>query len=168
MSNEPTLANHSVVLAAGDGQHYEFLNHVATVKLTGTAGRSMSVVEFHAPRGFGPPEHRHNHEDELFFVTDGELRFFTGGEQIDTGAGAFAYLPLGIPHTFQVLSETARYINVTACRDGVPRFDEMVSSLGVRTGSTLMPEPGYIDPAEVAAVCAAHGIDILGPPPPPL
>ncbi len=168
MSNEPTLANHSMVLAAGEGQHFEFLNHLATVKLQGKESQSMSVVEFNAPRGFGPPEHRHLHEDELFFVSDGEIRFFTGGEQIDVGAGGFAHLPAGIPHTFQVLSETARFINVTASRDGAPRFDEMVSSLGVQTESTEMPEPGYIDPAEVAAVCAAHDIHVLGPPPPPL
>jgi hypothetical protein len=43
----------------------------------------------------------------------------------------------------------------------------MVRALGEPTDIVALPEPGYIDPSRVAEVCAAHGIDILGPPPPP-
>ena len=143
MSSQPTLA--SIVLAAGEGQHYEFLNSLATVKLAGR-DRSMSVVEFLAPRGFGPPEHRHNEEDELFIVFDGELRFFTGGTEFTAGAGGFAYLPHGVPHTFQVLSPTARLLNVTASRSAMPRFDEMVAELGVPTEATVIPQPSPSTP----------------------
>ena len=134
MSIEPTLA--SIVLATGEGQHVEFLNNLTTIKLAGR-DRTMSVVEFLAPRGFGPPEHRHNDEDELFV-------------------------------TFQVLSPTARFLNVTASQTGSPRFDEMVAALGTPTEATVIPEPSYIDPGRVAEVCASFGIDIVGPPPPPL
>jgi hypothetical protein len=31
-----------------------------------------------------------------------------------------------------------------------------------------MPAPVEIDPGHVAAVCARHGIEVLGPPPAPL
>ena len=162
MSVEYTLG--STVLAAGEGQHFEFLNHLATIKLQGQ-GRTMSVVEFLAPQGFGPPEHRHNDEDELFFVLDGEVRFLTGGHEALAGEGGFAHLPHGETHTFQVLSPTARFVTVTASTAGAPRFDQMVSTLGTPTTTVAMPEPGYIDPARVAEVCASFGIDIVGPPP---
>ncbi len=168
MSIEHTLASQSIVLAPGEGQHVDFLNNLATIKVPAAGERTMSVVEFLAPHGFGPPEHRHNDEDELFIVLEGELRFFTGGEIFGGGAGAFAYLPRAIPHTFQVVSESARIINVTASPNTVPRFDEMVVALGTPTARLTLPEPGYIDPAQVAEVCAAHNIDIVGPPPPPL
>ncbi len=165
MSIQPTLA--SIVLATGEGQHVEFLNNLTTIKLAGR-DRTMSVVEFLAPRGFGPPEHRHNDEDELFVIFEGELRFFTGGNEVTAEEGGFAYLPHGVPHTFQVLSPTARFLNVTASQTASPRFDEMVAALGTPTEATVIPEPSYIDPGRVAEVCASFGIDIVGPPPPPL
>jgi hypothetical protein len=128
----------------------------------------MSVVEFVGPKGFGPPLHNHLEEDELFVVLDGAMAFFTGDERMEAEAGAMAYLPHGRPHTFQVLSDTARFVNVTSSATVVPRFDEMVAALGEPTTAPTIPEPGYIDPARVAEVCGAHGIDIVGPPPAPI
>ncbi len=166
MSTHHTLAGQEpFVLAAQEGDHYHFLNHLATVKVAAGDDRSMSVVEFLGPRGFGPPLHRHDHEDELFIVLDGELVFHTGDERIVGGTGAIAYLPRAVPHTFQVTSDMARFVSVTASPDGPPRFDRMVSALGTPTPSPSLPEPGPIDPAEVAEVCARYGIPILGPPP---
>lgn len=169
MSIEHALAHpQTTVLGPDDGSHFEFLNNRATVKLAGAASKTMSVVEFLAPRGFGPPQHRHNSEDELFFVLEGSLRFFTGDEEIDGPEGSFAFLPHSVPHSFQVMSDSARLINVTASVNGAPKFDSMVTALGVPTDRLGLPEPGPIDPGEVAEVCAAHDIDIVGPPPPPL
>lgn len=74
----------------------------------------------------------------------------------------------GIPHAFQVLSEEARILNVTGSSVGSPRFDAMVATLGTSIAEPILPEPVAIDPGEVAEICAAHGIDVLGPPPPPL
>lgn len=156
------------VTAPGSGNHHHFLNHLATVKVAAEGERSMSVVQFEAPRGFGPPLHQHDDEDELFVVLEGELRL-THGEQVVAGpAGTVAYLPAAQPHTFQVVSDGATFINVCASRTVVPRFDAMVSTLGVPLAGRTLPDPVPIDPGEVAEVCAQHGITILGPPPPPL
>lgn len=160
--------NTALLHAGGEGSHFHFLNHVATVKVAGEGNRSMSVVEFNAPKGFGPPVHVHRDEDELFILLEGELAFFSGDDRFESGPGAVAYLPHARPHTFQVLSDTARLINVTASNTGIPRFDEMVSALGVPTDTTEMPTPAPIDPGVVAEICAVHGIDIVGPPPAPL
>ncbi len=156
------------VIAPGSGHHHHFLNHLATVKVAAEGERSMSVVQFEAPRGFGPPLHQHEHEDELFVVLDGQLRFTYGDEMIEGDAGTIAYLPAAKPHTFQVTSDQAVLLNICASRTVVPRFDEMVSTLGVPLGDRVLPAPAAIDPGEVAEVCADHGITILGPPPAPL
>lgn len=158
----------AAVLEAGHGAHYEFLNNLATVKVRAGSEGSMSVVEFLAPQGFGPPLHRHVTEDELFIVLDGELVFHVGDDRIPGGPGAVAHLPRALPHTFQVVSETCRLINVTASNDTIPRFDAMVAALGVPTTSVSMPAPMQIDPGRVAEVCLEHDIEIVGPPPPPL
>lgn len=149
-----------------EGTHFHFLNHLATVKVRGKGG-AMSVVEFVGPRGFGPPLHRHQDEDELFIILEGELAFRSGDDEFVGSAGSYAFLPHALPHTFQILSETARFTNVTASRTGDPRFDEMVTALGDSVDEPTLPVPGPIDPGRVAEICAYHGIEILGPPPEP-
>jgi mannose-6-phosphate isomerase-like protein (cupin superfamily) len=156
------------VIAPGSGHHLHFLNHLATVKVSAGQTGAMSVVEFLAPRGFGPPVHRHHDEDELFIVLDGELALHSGDDRMVAGPGSLALLPHAQPHTFQVRSDTARFLCATAARTASPRFDQMVSALGTPTEVACLPQPGYIDATRVADICAQHGIEILGPPPPPL
>lgn len=129
----------------------------------------MSVVEFQSPKGFGPPLHKHVDEDELFIVLDGRLVLRSGDEEIDAGPGSVSFLPHAVAHTFQVVSDEARFLNVTARTGGAhPRFDAMVTGLGLPIPDANLPDPGPIDPARVAEVCHANGIEILGPPPAPL
>jgi quercetin dioxygenase-like cupin family protein len=169
MSTEQTLASQEhIVLAAQEGEHFSFLNHLATIKVRAGDHRSMSVVEFVGPRGFGPPLHSHTEEDELFVIFDGELEFHTGDQTIVGGPGSYTYLPRAVPHTFQILTETARFMNVTASTTTIPRFDQMVAALGEPVADPSLPEPGYIDPVRVADVCRDLGIDIVGPPPAPI
>ncbi len=167
MSNTQILTE-PLLLGAGEGRHLHFLNHLATIKVAPGDQGSMSAVEFLAPRGFGPPLHRHRDEDELFVIFDGELAFHTGEGVMTSGAGTIAHLPRAVPHTFQVLSEKARFLNVTSSNARIPRFDRMVTELGLPAGAPTLPEPGYIDPSQVAEVCLRFGIEILGPPPAPL
>jgi len=156
------------VLARDEGDHVHFLNHLATRKVTAGVSGSMTAVEFVAPRGFGPPLHCHDSEDEIMVLQAGEIAFRSGGEETIAGDGATVFLPHGVPHTFQVLSDTARFTTITASTAGTPVFDRMVGELGESTDEPELPVPGAIDPGLVAAVCGAHGIEILGPPPEPL
>ena len=150
------------------GTHLEFLNNLATVKVAGGDSGALSVVEFLGPKGFGPPLHRHNFEDELFVILEGQVRLFTGGEEILAETGSVAMLPRAVPHTFQIITDSARILNVTGSVNGAPQFDRMVTKLGVATNSLAIPAPMEIDPGLVAEVCAEFGIDIVGPPPAPL
>lgn len=156
------------VVDAGSGHHLHFLNHLATVKVSAHGTGAMSVVEFQAGRGIGPPLHLHADEDELVIIHEGEIACESGGERILAGEGAVVLLPCGVPHTFQVRSDLARFTCVTASRTAVPRFDRMVAELGVPTDVPSLPTPGYVDATRVADVCTRHGITIVGPPPEPL
>jgi len=167
---KPTLPDTAqpYVLGRDEGNHMHFLNNLATQKVTASESSSMTVVEFLAPRGFGPPLHCHDSEDEVILLQDGEIAFRSGDEETVARAGATVFLPHGVPHTFQVLSHTARFTNITASNSEVPVFDQMVATLGEPTEIPELPAPIEIDPAHVAAVCGAHGIEVLGPPPAPL
>lgn len=156
------------VLNRDEGTHGHFLNHLATLKSTTSTDGAMSIVEFVAPRGFGPPLHRHLHEDEVLLVMEGEVVFRWGENEMTATDGGMAYLPHAIPHSFQVLSDEARLFTVTASVEGRPRFDQFVAALSTPTDEPDMPEPTEVDPGRVAQVGGQHGIEVLGPPPAPL
>jgi quercetin dioxygenase-like cupin family protein len=155
---------------AGHGDHHFFLNHLATVKVgAGRSDSGLALVEFVAPRGFGPPLHVHTEEDELMYVLEGEIRLDLGnGESQIASAGAAVSLPHGTPHTWQVVSDEARFLTINAGRRTGTSFDQFVAALGTPTDPRALPDPIEIDPGHVTSVCAEHGIDVLGPPPPPL
>ena len=168
-SNAATIDTLGAV-PAGQGDHHFFLNHLATVKVAaGGSDSGLALVEFLAPRGFGPPLHAHVEEDELMYVLEGEIRIDLGdGDAIIATAGAAVTLPHAVPHTWQVVSDQARFLTINAGRRQGASFDQFVGALGRPTDPTAMPAPIEIDPAHVASVCAAHGINVLGPPPPAL
>ena len=153
------------ILARDEGDHYHFLDNLFTTKVDGDrSDGALTVIEWVGPRGFGPPLHRHDLEDELFYVLDGEVRFVAGDVDRVAGVGAAAWLPKQLPHQFQILSDTARALQVTT----PAQFDRFVAALGEPTDSPTLPEPQEVDVARVARVAADFGIEILGPPPPPL
>ena len=170
MMNTTTLPSTDApyVLGRDEGVHRHFLNHLATTKLPAAAGASMTAVEFTQPRGFGPPLHVHESEDELMVILDGEIAIRSGDTEVVGGAGATVWLPHGVPHTFQVLSDEARCVVVTASATGQPVFENMVTELGTVVAEPVMPVPSEIDPREVLAALGNNGIEALGPPPAPL
>lgn len=172
MSTHSTTALPSIeapyVLERDEGEHRHFLNQLATTKVDPGESGSMAVIEFVAPKGFGPPLHVHEDEDEVMFVLDGEIAFRSGEDEQIATAGATVYLPHGVPHTFQVLSESARFTTVAARLNGAPLFGGFVADLGNDLAEPVIPAPVEIDPAAVAESSARHGITTLGPPPSPL
>ncbi len=160
--------NRVSVLGPDEGEHFHFLDNLATVKATAGDTGALSAVEFTAPRGFGPPVHVHRDEDELVIVHDGEVVFRSGDDEFIGGPGATAYLPHAVPHSFQVLSDSARITSVTASVNGAPRFDQFVDAVGTPSPAPTMPEPAPVDPSHLAQVSDEYGMDILGPPPAPL
>lgn len=154
-----------VLLARDEGARFHFLDTLHTAKITSEQSNgTLTAVEFLAPKNFGPPLHRHDAEDELFYILDGELWLSSGDVEAVHGEGAVAWLPRGLPHTFQVRSETARVL-VVSTSSGFERF---VATLGRPTERFDLPEPGPVDPAYLAEVCAQFDIQVLGPPPAPV
>src|SRR5881227_2259092 len=113
MSSVPS-STAPIALQAEEGEALWFLGSLVTIKSASetTDGR-VAVLENYAPRGGGSPMHVHRREDEWFYVTEGELTFWVGGELTDAPAGSFVYGPRGIPHTFTVTSPEARFLLVT-------------------------------------------------------
>ncbi len=152
-----------IALRAGEGEALWAFGCLVTVKASAeTTGGRVAVLEHLAGRGAGSPLHVHHREDEWFYVMDGELTFWVGGQVIEAPTGAFVFGPREIPHTFTVGSEQARFLLVTepAGLEGMLRaLGEPASSLTIPPAPTAPP-----DMARIAEVTAGYGIEILGPP----
>ncbi|SRR5712691_1820186 len=58
-----------------------------------------------APHTQGPPQHRHAHHDEGFYVVSGHARFTVGPDSYEAPADTLVMIPPGAPHTFANLTD---------------------------------------------------------------
>jgi mannose-6-phosphate isomerase-like protein (cupin superfamily) len=74
-----------------------------------TTGGAFSILEESAP--VDTPMHIHEHEDELFYVLEGEHVFEVGDETFRVGPGGLVFAPRGIPHSQRrVVPRTGRLL----------------------------------------------------------
>lgn len=157
------MPGHPYLLRQDDGDAFWFLGNLVTIKATGTQtnGR-VTVAEFVNPPGFAPPVHRHQAEDEMFYVISGTARFLCAGQELKAGPGDFVLLPVGVPHSFAVgADEPLRALQITTPAG----FEAFAAEAGRPARQRRLPEPVSIDPAALGHAAAQHGIELLGPPP---
>lgn len=152
-----------IVAGPGEGEALWSFGGLATVKSSAeTTAGAVAVIELLAPRGAGSPLHVHSREDEWFYVIEGQLTFWVGGETIVAPAGSFVFGPKGIQHTFVVDSEQARFLLVTEPAG----FEQFMRATGEPAERLEIPPPATEPPdvAALTAVAAEYGIEIVGPP----
>jgi quercetin dioxygenase-like cupin family protein len=163
MSTDTSETLAPMALAPAAGEALWFMGGLTTIKAGAaqTAGR-VAVTENLAPRGSGSPLHVHHREDEWFYVIEGELTLWVGGETIVAPAGSFVYGPREVAHTFVVSSEQARFLLVTEPAG----FEGFVRALAEpATAAEIPPAPtAPPDMEPVLRAAAEHGLEILGPP----
>ena len=152
-----------IALAPDEGVALWAFGFLATLKASSeTTNGQVAVIEHLGPRGAGSPLHVHHREDEWFYVLDGEMTFWVGGELVNAPAGSFVYGPRDVPHTFLVASEQARFLLV-AEPAGFDAFFRVASVPAERLETPPAPtEPPDIE--GLTALAATFGIEILGPP----
>ena len=123
--------------AVGQGERLWFLGTLAIIRVPGDAtdGR-LAVIEFLFPRNASPPLHTHP-QDESYIVLDGRLTVQAGTDRFELTAGRMAVIPMGVPHSFRVDSDTARVL-VLSTPAGIERF---VRDGSVPATSPTLPPP---------------------------
>jgi quercetin dioxygenase-like cupin family protein len=147
---------------AGDGEQRWFLGTLATIKVPGEAtGGRFALIEFLFPRYASPPLHTHP-QDESYVVLEGHLTVHAGAQRFELDAGGAATVPMGLPHTFRVDSDTARVL-VLSTPAGLERF---VRDAGIPAAAPTLPPAGAPRPSAdaLAEIFRAHGQMNLGPP----
>lgn len=131
-----------------------FLDSRARVLAAGEdTGGGFGLVDMQrVPAGSMPPLHVHHKHDEGFFVLEGEVTLFAGGDELTLRTGDFGVAPRGVPHTYRVGDGgPARWL-VTSSPAGFERFVAGVAALATQS------------PEAVTTVAADNDIEILGPP----
>lgn len=147
----------------GEGDALWAFDSLGTVKASAAStGGALGLIEQLASRGAGSPLHIHTREDEWFYVIEGELTFWVGGEVIVAPAGSFVFGPRDIPHTFVVSSNQARFLLGT----NPGGFENFMTTVGMPAERLEVPPPadGPPDIEAMTAAAAAFGIQIIGPP----
>ena len=120
--------------------------------------RHLSVERIATRPGLMPPLHRRS-EDESYRVLEGELTFYVDGDELRAGPDDVVAVPRDARRTFRVESAWARWLVVTRVRS-VARYEDFGRALAC----PVEEWPSAEEAASVAAIAAANGIEVLGPP----
>lgn len=125
-------------------------NFLATGVLTGGA---FALVEERSIRDISVPLHKHNNDDESFYILEGEITFFLDGKSgVRAIMGAFVHIPRGTVHGFRIESETVRYLILTT-----PNHAEFYRAI------TLPSSEAIVDDETIGKACQQFGVEFVGP-----
>lgn len=113
--NDPRTDTDVIVLGPGEGRAYDCGAVQAVFKADGAeSGSRYSVSEWWVEPGhMGAHPHRHEGNEELFFVIQGTMTFQVDGRDVESPAGTFIRIPAGVMHGFENRSsERAGVLNV--------------------------------------------------------
>jgi quercetin dioxygenase-like cupin family protein len=113
----------------------------------------LTVFEYIGNEKGGPPLHVHPHQDEIFFIVEGDYLFQVGTEKHNLKTGDTIFLPRTIPHTFAQLSETGKMFFLFQPSGKMEDFFRAIANLT----SPPTPEQG-------AKLFSDHDMKVVGPP----
>jgi quercetin dioxygenase-like cupin family protein len=134
---------------------------IYTIVITAQETRNTHFAfEATEPPGGGPPLHVHTREDEFFWVLEGEITFYVGGQRIVRQAGGTAFVPRGVPHCFKNCSPRKARLLVMFTPGDIEGFFEF----GVPLADGSAP-PDRVLIERLGALAPRYGLEILGPSP---
>jgi quercetin dioxygenase-like cupin family protein len=129
-------------------------NIVATPAETRGAHFAFEATE---PPGGGPPLHIHTREDEFFFVLEGEITFYLGGQVFKRTAGGSAFIPRGVAHCFKNTSDKPARVLVLFTPGNIEGFFEYGEPF---VDGTVPSDDVLI--GRLQALAPAYGLEVIG------
>jgi quercetin dioxygenase-like cupin family protein len=113
----------------------------------------LTIFEYTGNEKGGPPLHIHAHQDEVFFIVQGEYLFQVGEDKHHLKAGDTIFLPRTIPHAFAQLTDKGKMFFLFQPSGKMEDFFKTLGNL------TSQPTPAQGD-----KIFADHDMTIVGPP----
>jgi oxalate decarboxylase/phosphoglucose isomerase-like protein (cupin superfamily) len=114
----------------------------------------MTVFESVAAPGEGPPLHFHQLQDEWLYVLEGEMRIRLADDVAPAPAGSFAFIPRGVPHTWQNSGQEPAIFLAMFAPSALEQFFERYAEMTDQTD----------DLDAFRALASAAGMTVVGPP----
>ena len=147
----PGPATAAYELAADGGERLRFGEVEVVIKASAdTTGGAFTIFEENEP--VDTPLHVHEHEDELFYVLQGEHVFRVGDQEFQAGPGGVVFAPRGVPHAQRrVAPRTGRVLVLTSPAGFESFFRELAEA----------DRAGAIEPDTYAHASKQYGITWL-------
>jgi len=113
----------------------------------------LTIFEYTGNVKGGPPLHIHLHQDEIFFILEGNYTFKVGDDIHQLTVGDTIFLPRQVPHAFAQTSETGRMLFMMQPSGKMEDYFRVISKL------TAPPTP-----EQGAKIFADHDMKVVGPP----
>lgn len=113
----------------------------------------ITVLEYTGREKTGPPLHIHFHQDEIFYIAEGEYRFVIGDQVIHAKKGDTVFGPRNVKHTWIQLTDYGKQFYML---QPDATFEDFL-----RTLQALKKPP---TPEELQKIHLDHGMKVLGPP----
>ncbi len=113
--SHPDPAGRTIVLGPDEGRSYPCGDMHAVFKADGDeTDATYSISEWHLEPGCqGPGAHRHDANDDTFYVLEGTVTFHLDGRILEATPGTFVRVPPGVEHGFANDGDVpARFLNV--------------------------------------------------------
>ncbi len=159
-----TFGANGYALGEDEGDAIWFFNGLFVVKAAAAETKNaFTLIEVQLPPGGGAPPHIHHDEEEGFYILEGELTVNCGEQSWTATPGMFAFLPRGIPHSFQVSdSGPAKMLQLSS----PSQFERFAAEMGEPATAMTLPEPTEVDVPKLLSVTPKYGIEMLPPPSP--
>lgn len=150
------------ITAYQDAPRYALAGGLARILAeSGKTNGAFSFIHLTHHYGEATPLHVHPNQDEGFFVLHGDIKGVCGDTVWEASGGGFVWLPRGVPHAFQAVSELPLELLVMTVPGGL---DDFLAAAGQPVVEGADPPSPTFDPALVAEIASRHGIELLGPP----
>ena len=149
MTSDSAVAAYA--LRADDGERLRFGDVEVVVKASAdTTDGAFTIFEENEPAD--TRLHVHEHEDEVFYVLEGEHVFQVGDREFRAGPGGLVFAPRGVPHAQRrMVPRTGRILVLTSPAGFEGFFRDLAEA----------DRAGVIGPDSYASASKNHGITWL-------
>ncbi len=161
---EPLEAwKNGLLIPPGEGEAVWLLDELVTFKVGAVeTNDSLSVNEVSAGPSGGPPLHVHHRSGEAIYVLEGALTLKLGRLTRRLAAGAFVYIPTGLPHAYRVDGKTPAKLLVLY---GPAGYENFCREIGEAARVKALPPKDHLpDMSRYVQGQVKYNSEILGPP----
>ena len=113
----------SLLVRANEGRTLSAFGETFVILVDGKrTGEQFTAFLSTSPPGGGAGPHYHEHEDEWFYIVEGQVSFFLNGSWTELCPGDCVYSPRGSVHAFKNNTDQLIRVLTTASPSGIEHF----------------------------------------------